>query len=783
MMIRSTIVIAAALSLVAGSLPAFAKSPRVIDDNDTVSLKGNVHGKARPEFEVGSADPELPMERMVLTLRIPAARKGELERLLQEQQDPASPNYRRWLSPEQFAQRFAPDAEDVASVTGWLKSRGFKVEKVSRGRTSINFSGSAAQVERSFRTPIRRYQVDGRLHHANSRDPEIPRALADLVAGIVSLHDFRRAPMNSGARALAQGVEPNYTYGSSHYLAPADFAVIYNVKPLYDAGIDGTGQSVAIVGRTNSPLSSGPTGNWASFRSTMALPAKAPEVIIVDGIDPGSQGDNENNEADLIVEWAGAVAKNATIKFVTAKSTYATDGVDLSAQHIVDNDLAPVMSTSFGLCEAAMNAGENAFYNTLWQQAAALGITSFVSSGDSGAAGCSSAGAATGSGLGVNGLSSTPYNVSVGGTQFDDGGGGYWNAQNGAGLSSARGYIPEIAWNESGNVSGGAGLWSTGGGVSLIYAKPSWQAAPGVPAGSMRSIPDVSLTAAGHVGYLVRTQVAGSTGYYAMSGTSASSPAFAGLMALVVQQTGERQGNANVRLYQMGNAQYGLGGAQVFHDTLAGNNSVPGVTGYSCGTGYDLATGLGSVDANALVSNWAIPQLELTSSTLPNGSVGAAYSASVTATGGVPPYGWSVSAGALPPGLTLVPSSGALSGTPGAAGVYSFTLQVTDAVGAGAARTFSQAISATVCASQPVRIAGAVTYPDFPSAYLAAGEGAGIELQALDFSADFLLDRELSLSLTGGSDCGFGASPSASGILGKLQVSGGTVKLGKLRFK
>ena len=611
----------AVLSAIAAT-SSFARTPRVLDDNDTVSLPGNVHPQARPEFDRGASDPSLPMERMILTLRRSSDKEAQLAGLLSEQQDPRSGNYHRWLSPEEFGARFGTEKEDIETITGWLSSHGFSVEEVSRGRGSIIFSGPVSQVELAFHTSIHDYLVDGQLRRANSRDPALPRGLADLAKGIVSLHNFPRKAMHGGIRPISQrDIQPSDSAGNGHFLSPGDFATIYNLTPLYAAGIDGSGQSIAIAGRTH------PTAaNWTGFRSKMGLSAKTVQVT-VNGADPGDLGAEQDGEADLDVEWSGAVAKNATVRFVIAKSTSATDGIDLAAQYIVNNNLAPVMSTSFGQCESIMGSAENSFYNNLWQQAAAQGISSFVASGDSGAAGCSSPSAGSGFGLGVNGLASTPYNVAVGGTQFNDGAGGYWNPSDGPWYSSATGYIPETAWNESNNVSGGSGLWASGGGVSLYYARPSWQVAPGVPAGGRRSVPDVSLNAAGHVGYLVQTQGALS----AISGTSASSPAFAGLMALVVQKTGQRQGNANIRFYQLANAQLGSGGAAVFHDTISGNNSVPGVAGYSCTAGYDMATGLGSVDAAALVSNWA---LAVTSYTLSytagaNGSIGGNSSQTV----------------------------------------------------------------------------------------------------------------------------------------------------------
>ena len=562
---------------------------------DRVILRGNVHPLARPEFDVGATIPSLPMERMILALRLNPDKQAELDNLLTEQQDPTSPNFQRWLTPEEFGKRFGPTDEDINVITQWLVSQGFVVEEVAKGRTWINFSGTAANVEQAFQTQIHKYLINNELHQANSTEPSIPRSLINLVAGPVSLNDFPLKAMNSGIKHMLEGnLQPNYTtYYGAHYLSPSDFAIIYNVASLYSAGIDGTGQTIAIVGRTH-PSST----NWATFRSIMGLPANPP-VVTINGPDPGDVSAGEDVEADLDVEWSGAVAKNATVNFVISKSTAATDGVMLSAQYIVNYNIAPVMSTSFGLCESKMGAS-NAFFNNLWLQASSQGITSFVSTGDSGAAGCDVGSTSSGSGLGVNGLASTPYNVAVGGTQFDEGSGSYWNAAN-SGFASVTSYIPEVAWNESGNVLGGSGLWASSGGASSIYSKPLWQVAPGVPADGLRDIPDVSLSASIHDGYLVMTQ---GGGLYAVGGTSAASPSFAGLMALIVQRTGQRQGNANPRFYRLANAQYEGGGAAIFHDTMNGNNSVPGVSGYFCGYGYDLATGLGSVDANALVNTW-----------------------------------------------------------------------------------------------------------------------------------------------------------------------------------
>ena len=650
-LILFSIVIEIVSAMLLTPIPATASSALFINDNDTVILPGNVNALARPEFDHGETSATLTMERMILILKLPLGKQAELNRLLVELHDPASSNYHHWLTPEEFGERFGQAPDNIDMLTRWVTSHGFVVEEIAKGRTWINFSGTVADVERAFHAEIHDYYVNGRLHHANAQNPSIPRGLTDLVAGIVSLNDFPRKTMINSIQPVAQtGALPNYTSGSTHYLSPSDFSTIYNVNELYNAGIDGIGQSIAIVGRTH-PSSS----NWATFRSIMGLPNNPPQVII-NGPDPGDLGGNEDFEADLDVEWSGAVAQNAAIKFVVSKSTHSTDGVDLSAQYTVDNNLAPVMSTSFGSCESEMTSAENVFYNNLWQQAVAQGITSFVSSGDAGAAGCNSGGDTSGSGLGVNGLASTPHNVAVGGTEFSEGLGTYWNTTNGAGYTSAVSYIPEIVWNESGTVSGGSGLWSTGGGVSSLYSKPAWQVSPGVPADGKRDIPDVSLSAATHDAYLIESQ----GGLYAVGGTSAPTPSFAGLMALIVQETGQRQGNANTRFYQLGNAQYGAGGAVVFHDITSGNNSVPGVTGYSGTVGYDLCTGLGSVDAGALIYNWTPDFTISTSATtisVDQGSIGTLTISTIFS--GDFSNAISLSAAGLPTGVTATfsPSS------------------------------------------------------------------------------------------------------------------------------
>jgi pseudomonalisin len=591
-----SIVFAAAVSIQAQ--PAATPDPRYVqptdritafvDDEQRVALVGNRHPMAVSRYDGGAVTANFSMQHMVLTLLPDASQQQALTQLVESQHDPESASYHQWLTPEQYAERFGVSDSDIAQIVSWLQSHGFIIEEIPAGRRSIIFSGNAGQVQEAFHTAIHTFKVGSEIHHANVQDPQIPAAFAQVVGGVVSLHDFHSSHMHKFVRK----VSPQLTSGSSHYLAPADFATIYDLNPLYQSSINGGGQTIAIVGRTNIKAS-----DVTAFRSSFGLPANNPQII-VNGTNPGDLGGDEETEADLDVEWSGAVAKNATIKFVVSQSTSTTDGVDLSAQYIVNNNLAPVMSTSFGLCEAWLGSSGNSFINNLWQQAAAEGITVFVSSGDNGAAGCDSASSAKSTyGRAVNGLCSSPYSVCVGGNEFADTTNPslYWASSNSAAQGSALSYIPEVVWNESGS----SGLWSSGGGASTIYGKPAWQSGVGVPADAKRDVPDVALTAAGHDGYLIVQE----GGTYVVGGTSAASPSFAGIMALVVENLGTRQGDINTVLYPLATRQRS-GGAAVFHDITIGNNSVPGLTGFNASVGYDQATGLGSVDGSVLVNHW-----------------------------------------------------------------------------------------------------------------------------------------------------------------------------------
>jgi hypothetical protein len=680
--------------------------------NNRVAVANSTHPSTRTAADLGRVAPDMVMEKMIMVLASDAGQEQSLTDLLDRLHTKGSPRYHQWLTPEDFKAQFGPSAEAIAKVTTWLEGQGFKIDGIARSGRWVQFSGRASQVEGAFQTELHRYQLNGANHIANASDLSLPAEVAQLVHGVLPLHDFSfKRPLlgryfevtrNSQGKLVPK--DPAFTIanpGVTHFLAPGDYAKIYDLNSLYQGGANGSGQTIAIVARSKVELT-----DVETFRSIFGLPASDP-TMIVNGADPGFTFSGDSLEASLDVEWAGAVAPSASIDLVVSASTLTTDGVDLSSAYIVDNNLAPIMTVSFGECEKFLGAAENAFYNSLWQQASAQGISVFVSAGDNGAAGCDNpnSGPAT-LGLAVSGLASTPFNTAVGGTQFNENGNDstFWNSTNDAAFSSVVGYIPETVWNESCDPTkttclfNEPNLFAGSGGASSVYAKPLWQAGvAGIPNDGNRDIPDVSFTsAAAHDGFLLCFEgscqtTTDSNGHLQLlnasvvGGTSAASPSFAGLMAIVDQQAGGRQGLANYVLYPLAaaenfsncNASNRTNPASstscVFNDVTAGNNSVPGLTGFSAGTGYDLATGLGSVNAANLVPAFVafVKGLLGTSTTLAaNGSTSVQHGQLVSFTVNVSPS----SGSAVPTGnVSLVTS------LQGQAGPGSFI-----AVGAGA---------------------------------------------------------------------------------------------------
>ena len=591
-----------------------------LNSSNLVRLTGNVPPATRTAIDLGRVSGGTRMEQMKLVFRLTAAQQTELDRLLERQQDPSSPDYHKWLSPEEYGERFGLSRGDVAKVTDWLRSQGFEIVDAARSRTYVAFNGTAAQVSAAFHTEIHWYMVKGKRHYANATEPSIPAALAPAVSGVSSLHNFGLKPL------VTSSVTGN------HFMQPGDFATIYDVNVLYANGLDGSGQTIAVLGQTD--LVTDFNGNFTdviAFRtnSGLGLPPKLTAVLVPGEGDPGISSD-DIVEANLDVEWAGGVAKNAQLLFVIG-NPFTGNGVIDALTYAVTSNLAPVISMSYGGCEAAWDSTSIQLMINTGKQANAQGQTLLFPSGDSGAADCDSGSSAT-NGLAVDFPASMPYATSVGGSEFTGDppnpnspctatqywGGGACLLQDTS--ATALSYIPEMVWNDTAQNNS---LTGGGGGISSLFTVPPWQVRLSSLTQGMRGVPDLSLSAsAAHDGYLVCSQgscVCGfrnactSTGtFFPVGGTSASTPSFAGILALINQHTGVSQGNINARLYLLADAI-----PSAFHDIQLGDNIVPCYPGtkdcpshppyqfgYTAGPGYDVASGLGSVDASVLAAVW-----------------------------------------------------------------------------------------------------------------------------------------------------------------------------------
>jgi subtilase family serine protease len=688
-----------------------------IDENVLRTLGGNTRPEANRQNDRGAVADSFPMEHMLLQLQRSPEEEDAVRGLIDELHKAGSPKFHQWLTAQEFGRTYAPAGEDVDKITAWLESHGFSVNMVYPSGMMVDFSGTAAQVRAAFHTSIHYYEVNGKRHIANASDPRIPAALAPVVAGVVSMHDFLPHSMRTARR--------NYTFTSGgnpfQALAPADLATIYDLNPLFNKGYTGKGQTIAVIEDSN--LYS--NADWYTFRSVFGLNVYSSGSLTVAHPAPASGANNcgnpglgsgDDGEAILDAEWASAAAPGASIVVAACADTYTTFGGQFAMQNLINSAKPPaIISISYGECEAENGASSNAAFNSLYQQAVAEGVSVFVSAGDEAAASCDANLPSATHGIGVSAFASTPYNVAVGGTDFADTYSGtnnsFWNAQNSSVYGSAVSYIPEAPWNDScaggllvayigyptpygadsfcgsraanqdglltvAGGSGGPSGCATGapynygviGGTCKGYAKPSWQTAvAGIPNDGVRDIPDVSLFASngfwGHYYVICWSDTAGGgapclgapSGWAGAGGTSFSSPIMAGIQALVNQKQGSAQGNPNYVYYKLAAKEYGTQGSSscdssnspsagstgcIFHDVTmgdivvncagsancygyAGSQSGHGLgdpdgalsvsdslftSAYAAATGWDFATGIGSVDAYNLVMNWASGQ-------------------------------------------------------------------------------------------------------------------------------------------------------------------------------
>jgi subtilase family serine protease len=451
-----------------------------IDNSRRIVLSGHLPGALRRAKDLGRLSSSTPVEHMIMVLQPSDEQKAELRRVLDEQQDSRAANYHQWMTPEQFGASFGVADDDIAQVSAWLESQGFTVDDVAKSKRVLHFSGTIGNLETAFHTQMHSYQVNGETHVSNNSAISVPAALNPVIAAVPMNNFFRKGHMGPVRTLRALISSPDFTSGTTHYTGPADFAAIYNTAPLLAAGINGTGSSIAVVGRSDIQLS-----DVQTYRQLFGLPPNDP-IFIHAGQDNGTEP-GDDGESDLDVEISGGIAPNAQIYFVIGTPTYLVDGITNSIQYIVENNLADIMSISYGSCEGVEGTGGNAFNSQAFEQAAAQGISVFVASGDNGPAECDNQndsyevlGYAAGS------EASTPYSVAVGGSEFNEGSGTYWATSNTAqNYGSALRYIPEYPWNSAKGAtptteSSLSGLWSGSGGISSYYLQPSWQTGPGI---------------------------------------------------------------------------------------------------------------------------------------------------------------------------------------------------------------------------------------------------------------------------------------------------------------
>jgi hypothetical protein len=666
-----------------------------------VWLEGNRRPLFVPENDAGPVSDSQRIENITLVFKPTPDQEANLATLLDEQQDRSSPRYHQWLTPEQFADQFGLTTTDVAAVAAWLESEGFTITQAARSRRWISFTGTAAQVRSAFQAEIHNYSLAGKSYYAIASEPAVPAVLADVVLGFRGLDNYGLKPRGI-FRQIKAASRPNFTSSLTEntYVDPADFAVIYDLNNLYSAGIDGTGQTIAVMGQTDLY---GNLTDVTAFRAAAGLPANSPQVTLIPGASDPGVVQNDIEEASLDVEWSGAVARNAQIIFVNGGSGSVLNAL----QYTIDQgaSFAPVISISYGDCEADWSTSGLANLKQLGEQANTQGQTIVAAAGDSGAADCDVPASPTATvtmathGLAVDAPASSPYVTAMGGSEFNEGSGNYWAASTGTDiLTSALSYIPEMAWNDTlSPENSDHELSAGGGGASAYFTKPSWQTGTGVPADGMRDVPDLALNSSPvHDPLLICVQGSCVNGFRSSSqllsvvgGTSAAAPTFAGIVALINQQmsTPKGQGNVNPTLYAMAGAT-----PAAFHDITTGSNIVPcqsgstdcpasGQIGYSAGPGYDQATGLGSIDAYNLVTAWGstVPgNLPAPSQSTPtNGAAAVGQSPDFTWTSVSGNAGYRLMIATSPAALPTIPATGTCSSctltTTTAANVTSYT--------------------------------------------------------------------------------------------------------------
>jgi subtilase family serine protease len=619
-------ILLALVSLAAASLPAqITQADRVTvqpESTASVRLAGHLPRWANPAADAGPVAAETSLHLTFVLSRAPQL-QAAFTQLLADQQDPASPRYHQWLTPQQVGELYGPTQHDIDALSAWLTSRGLAPSEVSPSRIFLTVNGTASAVSAALSTSFHSFTFNGEPRLSTTEDPALPAAFAAIVQSIDGLSDTPIQPMGHGQAVSASSsvAGPRYTNGSNHYVTPGDFATIFDLNAATNSGFTGAGQKVAIIGRSRVVAT-----DITEFEANTGLAANLPNTIVPGaGPDPGYAGGGDESEATMDVQRVLGTAPSAQADLVILPNSGG--GIFAAAQYEVNTLNDPIMNISFGSCEASAGSANVKSWDSLFSQAASEGISVLVCSMDSGAATCDTgfATAPASQQLSINSICASSFATCAGGTEFADTANPslYWSSSNSSSRVSALGYIPEGAWNEPGS-SGNYVVAAGGGGASLYIPKPSWQTGVGVPADGARDVPDISYPSAEHDPYY--GCYAGNGGNCASNqfeyfyGTSNAAPAMADVAALLNQRSGSRQGNLNPILYRLA----AKTANNVFHDTTLAssgvsgctasipsmcNNSTPsptaltgGLAGYLLTTGYDLVTGWGSIDVNNLLN-------------------------------------------------------------------------------------------------------------------------------------------------------------------------------------
>ena len=668
---------------------------------------------------------------MILTLVLQRSteQQAALDQLVIDQQNPSSPYYHRWLTPGEFGERFGVSKSDLAVIRNWLSSEGLHVDWIAPSSTFLGLSGTAADVGRAFGVAVENYNVKGEIRFSVSAEPTVPAALAPVIKSVRGLYTLTERP--NYAMSAVKGISPNFTVSSgTHFISPLDFQKIYGLDNTYN----GSGQTIGIVGRSR--INSADISNFNAKTATSFFHPYEVVPAAFGGVDPGppltsppggSPIFGDQGEATLDALRAGSVAQGAGTILVVASD--ASGGIAVDAQYLVQTTPVPaqVMNISFGACESEGGPSGVSFWDTLFEQAAAEGISVFVSSGDSGASGCEAAFAtppATPPANSPNYICSSSYATCVGGTEFNDASAPslYWSAKNDPGLSSAVGYIPEGGWNEPLNGTN-TQIAASGGGVSRYIPTPAWQTGAGVPsARSGRYTPDISFSASCHDGYFgcyaagggdCVSGTGGSYSFVYFCGTSASAPSMAGVAALLNEKQGFAHGNLNLGLYELASStpsaihdatvsSSGVSSCTVSTPSMC-NNSVPGPAGLTGGSagylvsdGYDLVTGLGSLNISGFLTSFVDPFIAPVVTVTPSSST---YSSAeqvkiaVSVAGTPTPTGivWLTSPGYTSSPVTLAAGTASIVVSPGSLFLGTASLRcITNPIPLASASTESQ---------------------------------------------------------------------------------------------